>query len=89
MNHAQARGQSAHAAAVQAVLQFLNESGYAATAAQLENEAEVEYDEDALANHPGRLLTALSSYEDARGGAFKKRQADPEIQTVTRWMVRQ
>jgi len=86
MNHAQARGQSAQSNALQAVLQFLLESGYQSTAELLQKEAGVEYDVDALIDMPARVVTALSSYDDQRTGAFKKREIDPELLTVTRWM---
>ena len=88
MNHAQARAPTQHAAALQAVLQFLLENGYQTSAETLQEESETAYDEVALENSPAHLLTALTSYEDQRAGAFKKRAHDPELLVITQWMVR-
>jgi hypothetical protein len=88
MNHAQARAPTQHAAALQAVLQFLRENGYQTSLETLEQESETAYDETMLENSPAHLLTALTTYEDQRAGAFKKKAQDPELLIITQWMVR-
>lgn len=88
MNHAQARAPLQNVTAMQSVYQYLLAQGLEDSVRMLEEESGIPFDEDALANSPGHLLTALSAYEDQRQMAFRIRQPDPEFQAITQWIVR-
>ena len=89
MNHAQARAPLQNVTAMQSVYQYLLAQGLEDSVRMIEEESGIPLDEDALANSPGHLLTALSAYEDQRQMAFRIRQPDPEFQAITQWIVRQ